>query len=123
MKEKKRYILVLADGVPADEKALKTAAYDAVFEWLGDKGVSDARVQFIRAEPVSTTSASSASGGQNPAGSQFWLKCSTKSLEDVIAALALKRLFEGKDVALRVIKVAGSVPRVGPPRGKIKAKK
>ena len=97
MKEKKRYILVQADGVPADEKALKSAAYEAAFEWLGDKGVSDARVQFVRAET-----------GKN----EFWLKCSTKGLEDVVAALALKRFFAGKDVALRVIRVAGSVPRL-----------
>ncbi len=110
MKEKKRYILVNVDGMPADEKALKTVAYDALFEWLGDKGVSDARVQFIRAEP-----------GSN----RFWLKCSIKGLEDVVAALALKRFFQGKDVALRVIKVAGSVPRLagslGQPRAKSRA--
>ncbi len=97
MKEKKRYILVHADGLPTDEKALKTAAYDAVFEWLGDKGVSTARVQFIRAE-----------AGKN----EFWLKCSTIGLEDVVASLALKRFFDGKDVALRVARVAGSVPRL-----------
>lgn len=102
MKEKKRYILVQADGLPADEKALKTAAYEAAFEWLGDKGVSDARVQFVRGEAGKA---------------EFWLKCSTKGLEDVVAALALKRFFQGKDVALRVVRVAGSVPRLeGVPR-------
>lgn len=105
MKEKKRYILAQADGLAADEKALKTAAYDAVFEWLGDKGTSVARVQFIRAEPGSI---------------RFWLKCSTSGLEDVVAALALKRFLDGKDVALRVIKVAGSVPRLP---GAVKAAK
>ncbi len=103
MKEKKRYILVHADGVFADEKALKTVGYDAVFEWLGDKGVSDARVQFIRAEPSSEN---------QPPSRRFWIKCSTKGLEDVVAALALKRFFNGRDVALRIIKVAGSVPRL-----------
>ncbi len=110
MKEKKRYILVNAEGLAADEKSLKTVAYDALFEWLGDKGVSVARIQFIRAEQKKN---------------EFWLKCSTKGLEDVVAALALKRFFQGKDVALRVVKVAGSVPRLagslGQPRAKSRA--
>ncbi len=109
MKEKKRYILVKADGIPGNEKALKTACYDAVFEWLGDKGVSDARVHFIRAESAPGTASTNADETKM---SRFWLKCSTAKLEDIIAALALKRFFEGKDIALRVVKVAGSVPRL-----------
>lgn len=36
------------------------------------------------------------------------VKCSTKSVERVIAALALKRFYDGKDVAIRLVKIAGS---------------
>ncbi len=130
MKEKKRYILVKAEGIPteglAGEKNLRAAAYDAAFEWLGDRGASEARIQFIRAEPVQDNAGNKGNrpgqneSGRAPSGKEaktggFWLKCSTKALEDTVAALALKRFHQGKDCALRVVKVAGSVPRNGAP--------
>ncbi|MBI4361517.1 hypothetical protein HY572_07150 [Candidatus Micrarchaeota archaeon] len=92
MREKKRYILVKAEGLsPAEVQQCVQAALQ---EWLGEKGVALARARFVRDEP----------GGA-------WVKCSTKALEDTVAALALKRFFKGKDVALRTVLVAGSVPK------------
>lgn len=92
MREKKRYILVKAEGLLQSE--IRDCVEAALQEWLGEKGVAQAKARFIREEKAGA-----------------WVKCSTKALEDSVAALALKRFYQGKDVALRTIRVAGSVPR------------
>lgn len=92
MREKKRYILVNAEGV--QQADVRACVESALQEWLGEKGVADARARFVRDEPTGA-----------------WVKCSTKALEDVVAALAFKRFFKGRDVALRTVRVAGSIPR------------
>jgi RNase P/RNase MRP subunit POP5 len=92
MREKKRYLLVNIEGVALSE--FKRVIESALLEWLGERGVFTARYRFIR---------------QDSNGA--WLKCATKSIQDVVAALAFKR-FDGKtDVALRVVRAAGSVPK------------
>ncbi len=93
MREKKRYLLVKPDGVaPGREKA---AVESALLEWLGERGVFDAGAGVVRVEPDGLV----------------WVRCAPKAIENVVAALLLKRFFDQKNAALRTIQAAGSVPR------------
>ncbi|MDP2717205.1 MAG: Rpp14/Pop5 family protein [Candidatus Micrarchaeota archaeon] len=98
MREKKRYLLVQPDGVAVQDA--KRAVEAALLEWLGEKGMFDARARVIRVE----------------SNGQVWVRCSTKAMEDTVAALALKRFSGETDVALRVVKAAGSVPSIRMPK-------
>lgn len=101
MREKKRYLTISIDSAgKLDERTAKNLLSQAVLETLGELGA--AKAGFAVKE-------------FDPAGQKAVAKCSTKSLEEVIAALAFKRFFLGKNVALRVEKVSGSfTPRKKP---------
>ena len=97
MREKKRFLEVAVEGTRLkDEREAKSLLSKAVLEVLGESGFSDAAFAFAGFDAEKQVAV---------------VKCSTSSLEKVIAALALKRFYEGKDVALRVLKIYGSFPK------------
>ena len=85
--EKKRYLLVDAEGLEGD--AVKCVD-EAVQTFLGELGASKARV-IVKGE------------------SPLIVKCARGTEDEVIAALALKKEFEGRQVALRVRRVSGTL--------------
>lgn len=94
MREKKRYLHLKIDfGAKLDERSTKNLLSQAVLETLGTAGAGEAAFA-IKALDESKQEAV--------------VKCSTKSMEKVIAALTLKRFYDGKDVAIRLVKIAGS---------------
>src|SRR3989338_11011152 len=93
MRENKRYLHVVVEGGRFAEIEAKKLFSQAVLETLGELGAAKAAFAFKGFDVEK----------QEAVG-----KCTTKSMEEVIAALALKRFFEGKDVALRLQKIAGS---------------
>lgn len=99
MREKKRYLLVKfeSDGGSLDEKAAKHLVYNAVFELLGEAGAARAGAQLKEFD------------AKRQAGV---VKCQTLMLEKAIAALALKRFDAGKNVAIRLEKISGSIGKI-----------
>jgi RNase P/RNase MRP subunit POP5 len=94
LREKKRYVIVAVESEEKlNEQNAKRLLSQAVLEILGEAGAGDASFAFKEFDSEKQEAV---------------IKCSTKSLERVIAALALKRFFEGKNVALRVLEVKGS---------------
>jgi len=97
MREKKRFVEVAIEGVkPKDEREAKALLSKAVLEVLGENGFSEAAFAFASFDVEKQVAV---------------VKCATASLEQVIAALALKRFHENQDVALRVLRVYGSFPK------------
>ena len=84
--EKKRYLLLDA-GFEGDAVELVD---EAVQDFLGELGASKARVVVKGTGPLV-------------------VKCARGTENEVIAALALKKRFKGKRVALRTIKVSGTL--------------
>lgn len=105
MREKKRYVTlkIERDGEALDGFKAKRLLSQSVLDVLGQAGAAEAAFS-VKAFDAETQRAV--------------VKCSTKSLERVIAALALKRFFDGKSVALRVEKLAGSYSPSGFKSGK-----
>ena len=94
MREKKRYVTVAVESEEKlDEISAKRLLSQAVLEILGEAGAGEAAFAFKQFDSEKQEAV---------------IKCSTKLLERTIAALALKRFFEGKNVALRVKEVKGS---------------
>jgi len=106
MRDSKRYILAQVEGPAVDDRDAKHLAYEAVFQMLGEAGAAEAGFQFKEF---------------NPDGRGIIVKCRTKALERIIAALAAKRRWKGADVAIRVRKVSGAIsalPGAGPGKRK-----
>lgn len=99
MIEKKRYVLYKIEAqrkVSAEEA--KHLSYEALFEFLGELGAAKAGTQFK---------------AFNEARQEGIVKCKPPALEEVVAALAAKRLWRKEPVALRVLKVSGAIGNVG----------
>ena len=93
VREKKRYLRVLVEsGEKLDAQGAKKLLIQAVLETLGELGVAQAAFSFKAFDERKQEAV---------------VKCSTASLDKVVASLALKRFFDGRDVALRVVKVEG----------------
>lgn len=98
MMEKKRYVRIgFAHSRPLSGEEAKTAVYEAVFGLIGEGGAAKARITWKDFDEPSQKGV---------------LKCSTLMLEKVVAALALKRYWQGGDVALRVEAVSGMIGKV-----------
>ena len=94
MREKKRYLYVKIEfGEKLDERSAKKLFSQAVLDVLGESGAAQAGFAFKQFNPTVQSAV---------------VKCSTESLDLVISALALKRFFDDRDVALRLEKIAGS---------------
>ena len=97
MREKKRFIRVSIESAEKfDAAGAKKLFNRAVLEALGEFGAAQAAFAFKDFDERKQEAV---------------VKCSTSALEKIIAALALKRFHEGRDVALRVVRVQGSLPR------------
>ena len=100
MKRKRRYLLFqLVRGTPFTEAEARALGDQTVMESLGEQGSSRAeyRLKFFNAE-------------------KQWalVQCALESQEAVIAAFALKRFFNGVDVALRLQKIFGTLQKALP---------
>lgn len=98
MREKKRYLLVKFDSpsqLSAEEA--KHLVYESLFQLVGEYGASKAALQFKNFDAE---------------GQRASLKCASAMLEQVIAALALKRTSKGREVAMHVISVSGSASKI-----------
>jgi len=89
MLEKRRWLLIDALGVSGSE--FTSCVDEAIAGFSGVNGASRARAQ---AETVS---------GFNV------VRCTRAALEEVISALAFKKEFKGKRVALRTVRVSGTL--------------
>ncbi|MBI5036559.1 hypothetical protein HZC09_04400 [Candidatus Micrarchaeota archaeon] len=92
MKEKRRYLKIKVEGVEGGEEQARKAVNSALFEYLGQSGFSKAKPQAIKFVPP-----------------YLILRCRNDQLDEVVAALSLKRFHEGKSVALRTEKVSGTI--------------
>ncbi|MFH1056681.1 MAG: Rpp14/Pop5 family protein [Candidatus Micrarchaeota archaeon] len=94
MREKKRFLTVRVEfAEKLDFRTGRALVSQAVLETLGELGAAEAGFSFKFFDE----------GKQEAV-----VKCSAKGLDRVIAALALKRFFEGRDVALRVVETSAS---------------
>jgi RNase P/RNase MRP subunit POP5 len=91
---KKRYLLVEITGATVDEKSVKHLVHDAVQEFLGELGAGKARVT-VKAFDSTTQKAV--------------VQCQLDSLNETIAALALKRKHCEKDVKITLKKISGTI--------------
>ncbi len=97
MREKKRYLLCAIEGQQLDEKNARLAVRQAVYNFLGEKGASEANVKLLEFDHI---------------GQKFLLRCALASLESTIASLAFCTIFNNKPLALRLQKISGSVKHV-----------
>lgn len=97
MREKRRYLLieVISERKFSEEDA-KRAAYEAVFQLLGEQGASKAAMQ---------------AKAYDPERQLLLLKCSLASHRNVVAALALKAGFGGARISLRLRKIYGTLKK------------
>ena len=107
---KKRYLLVEITGVIVDEKSVKRLVHGAVQEFLGELGAGKARVS-VKAFDSSTSSGSSNSNDSSK--QRAIIQCQLDSLNETIAALALKRKYDEKDVKITLKKISGTIKALG----------
>ncbi len=102
MREKKRWMLI---GIQAEEGQklagadARLAVNEALFSFLGEVGAAKAQARVYEFDQAKQA---------------LLLRCSLHSLEEVIAALMLKRFFHAKPIALRLQKLAGSAGSIWP---------
>lgn len=94
MLEKRRWILARFEGKRFAREEAKHCVYDAVLGFLGTRGVGEACIKFA---------------GFNEPRQEAIVGCATSELEKVIAALALQRRWRNEDVAIRALKVSGTI--------------
>lgn len=95
MKIKKRFLrckIEFADKL--NEAEAKKLVDAALSEAVGSMGVAETEFEFKKFDAEMQV---------------FWAKCAPKAVDTVIAAMALKRFHDGKDVALRLEKVSASL--------------
>ena len=97
MREKKRVIAFSIEGLRVNGKEARLIINESIFGFLGELQASKASAKFVRWDE----------GAQ-----QGFLKCNTAFLQEVIAALALKKEFRGQKIAVRTLKLLGSIPRL-----------
>jgi len=88
------------DGQKLAGADARLAVNEALFSFLGEVGAAKAQARVHEFDPAQQA---------------MLMRCSLHSLEEVIAALMLKRFFKGKGIALRLEKLAGSAGSVWPP--------
>ncbi|MFH0971305.1 MAG: Rpp14/Pop5 family protein [Candidatus Micrarchaeota archaeon] len=95
MREKRRYLqFQLISQKRLSEEDAKHLVYEAVFQLVGEQGASEAALQLKAFD-----------GGKQ----LLLLKCASKAHQKVIAALALKTIFRGGKVALRLQRIYGTL--------------
>ncbi|MBI5177248.1 hypothetical protein HY995_04140 [Candidatus Micrarchaeota archaeon] len=107
IREKKRYLLIKFEregGVAFSADEAKKCLYQAIFSLLGEQGASLARAGLKEFDEK---------------GQLGMVKCTLEPLDRVIAALALKTTFDGKPVALRLLKISGMAGKIAGKRGRL----
>jgi RNase P/RNase MRP subunit POP5 len=99
IREKKRYVLfkIEFEGGKLSRQQVIQALNEAVSDFLGELGLSKARLKLLEFDE----------GKQEGV-----FRCSNEELEKVIAAVALKRFFEERGIALRTTKASALINRV-----------
>ncbi len=100
IREKGRYLsLRIESPQPVSARDAKHLLYSAVIEFLGEAGASRSRLRWKEFDE------------KNQAGIA---RCSLSALEETIAAIALKRFWQGRDVAIRLEKMSGAIGKLAP---------
>ncbi|MEM0475411.1 MAG: Rpp14/Pop5 family protein [Candidatus Norongarragalinales archaeon] len=98
VREKSRYLLFrLESPQPISVKDARYLLYSAAIEFLGEAGAARSRLRLVEFDDASQRGIA---------------KCALSGLEESIAALALKRFWQGRDVAIRVEKISGVIGRL-----------
>ncbi|MFH0835626.1 MAG: Rpp14/Pop5 family protein [Candidatus Micrarchaeota archaeon] len=95
MKQKNRFLRFAVEcGAKLGEQDARKLVEEALVQVIGSNGIAKHRVEFRKFDEAAQV---------------FWLRCSSAGVDEVVAAIALKRFFEGKDIALRLQLVSGSL--------------
>ncbi len=99
MKDKKRYVLIKVQSlVNLDSEEIKKAIYQASLTLWGEGGLSKANLRFLEYD----------------AKTNLALICvNTGELENTLCALALKVKYNEQPIALRTIKLSGTIKSLG----------
>ena len=109
IREKRRYLqFQIICARKFTEEDAKHLLYEAVFQLLGEQGASEAALQLKAFDG---------------AGQRMLVKCSLKSYQKVIAALAMKNSFRGEQIALHMQKIYGTLDKAKNVFHSIKQKK
>lgn len=100
IREKGRYLLLRVESPqPVNARDAKHLLYSAVIEFLGEAGASRSRLRWKEFDERTQTGIA---------------RCSLSALEETIAAIALKRFWQGRDVAIRLEKMSGAICKLEP---------
>ncbi len=97
--ERKRYILIKIDGLEAEKENVKKLVIQAGLQFLGELGMARAGIQFLE-------------DTWNEKDSTGIIRVSHKYVDEVKAALALVKEFEGKKITINSIKVSGEINKL-----------
>lgn len=100
LREKGRYLLLRIESAqPVTARDAKYLLYSAAIEFLGEAGAARSRLRWKEFDEKTQRGVA---------------RCSLAGLEETIAAIALKRFWQGKDVALRLEKMSGVIGKLSP---------
>ncbi len=99
-RERKRYILIKIDSEPRAEKTLVgRLVIQAGMQFLGELGMARAGIQFLE-------------DTWNEKNSTGIIRVSHKYVDELKAALALVKEFEGKKITIHSVKVSGEINKL-----------
>ena len=108
MREKGRYLLLRVESTaPVAARDAKYLLYSAAIEFLGEAGAARSRLRWKEFDEKTQLGIA---------------RCSLSALEETIAAIALKRFWQGRDVALRLEKMSGAIGQLSAAGGTPKTK-
>ena len=97
--ERKRYILIKIENLKAEKENVKKLVIQAGLQFLGELGMARAGIQFLE-------------DTWNEKDSTGIIRVSHKYVDEVKAALALVKEFEGKKITINSIKVSGEINKL-----------
>ena len=98
MREKRRYLKVLFEsGTPISFRQASNCVEEAIISLFGEHGLGQTRAKLVRFD------------GKEQQGI---VKATLAGTEKTIAAIALKTVFEGKPIALRLRKMSGAIGKL-----------
>ena len=104
MREKGRYLqLRVESAAPVTARDAKYLLYSAAMDFFGEAGAARSRLRWKEFDEKTQCGIA---------------RCSLAALEETIAAIALKRFWQGKDVALRLEKLSGAIGKLSLPKTK-----
>lgn len=104
IREKGRYLQLRVESTaPVTARDAKYLLYSAAIEFLGEAGAARSRLRWKEFDEKTQRGVA---------------RCSLAALEETIAAIALKRFWQGRDVALRLEKMSGAIGKLGAARSR-----